>query len=247
MSAYEQKLDDFAKGKTFRRLSQPIRDQADTFCDACGSNQPRMLYGLKEKQSDRYFFVGANCLTELLKRCAVQRRYSKESARAAYDDEMESRAQDSSGVSPLEGDNTMELGTEGTQSLPLYSDVRDPTPIDWQFIPTILIHEVGGHYRVLVSLVSRQGTPYASGCVEGVSDYEISHMQQDGGVLLQQTKVINSPALADSISKAWIQAIAQMSLVSEVPQGLQDLAPLSISGINNNLVNGRIKRDHAGS
>ena len=102
MSGYEHKLDDFARGKTFRRLSQPIRDRADTFCDACGSNQPRILYGLKEKQSDRYFFVEANCLTELLKRCAIQRRYSKESARAAYDAEMERRAQDSHVAVPPE-------------------------------------------------------------------------------------------------------------------------------------------------
>ena len=111
----------------------------------------------------------------------------------------------------------------------------------------ILIHEAGGHYRVLVSLVSKQGTRYASGFVEGVLDDEINHTRQDGGVLLQRTNVINSPALAESISKAWIQAKTQMSLVSEVPQGLQDLAPLSISGISNNLVNGRIKRDHAGN
>lgn len=247
MSGYEQKLDDFARSKTFRRLSQPIRDRADTFCDACGSNQPRILYGLKEKHSGRYFFIGANCLTELLKRCSVQRRYSKESARAAYDVEMERRAQDSSAISPPEGDTTSQVGVVETLSPPLANKVQDPTPDQWPLIPTIVIHEARDRYRVLVCLFSKHGTPYASGYVEGVLDDEISHRRLEGGVPLQRTNVINSPALAESISKAWNQAKAQMSQMPEFPQGPQDLAPLSISGVNENLVNGLNKRDRAGS
>ena len=247
MSGYEQKLDDFARGKTFRRLSQPIRDRADTFCDACGSNQPRILYGLKEKQSGRYFFVGANCLTELLKRCSVQRRYSKESARAAYDVELEHRAQDSSVIGPPEDDTTSQVGVVEALSPPLAAKVQDPTPDQWPLIPTIGFHEAGGRYRVLVSLVSKHGTPYASGYVEGVLDDEISHRWLEGGVLLERTTAISSLGLAESISRAWNQAKAQMSQMSEFPQSPQDLAPLSISGANENLVNGLTKRAHSDS
>lgn len=239
MSGYEQKLDDFARGKIFRRLSQPIRDRADTFCDACGSNQPRILYGLKEKQSDRYFFVGANCLTELLKRCSIQRRYSKESARAAYDVEMERRAQESRTISSPDSNTTSQEGLVETVPPPPAVNVQDSTPDNWQLIPTIVIHETGDRYRVLVTLVPNHGTPWTSGGVEGALDDEISHRRLEGGVLLERITAVSYSALAESISRAWHQAKAQMSLMSEFPQGLQDLAHLSISGANNNLVNGR--------
>lgn len=47
--SYEKKLDEFVEGKTFSRLPRPVRDRADAWCDACGSLEPRLLFGLKEE------------------------------------------------------------------------------------------------------------------------------------------------------------------------------------------------------
>ncbi len=201
MSVYEQKLDDFARGKTFRRLSNPIRDRADTFCDACGSSQPRILYGLKEKQSGRYFFVGANCLTELLKRCSVQRRYLKESGRAAYDTEMERRAQDSRVTDPPESDSIIQEGIDRAPPLPTSAKAYD---------------EANGRYRVFVSIVSDDGL-WASGYVERKVDDKVIHIPLNGGVLLERTPAISSPDLADSISRAWEQAKSQFERIQLDP------------------------------
>ena len=216
MSVYEQKLDDFARAKTFRRLSNPIRDRADTFCDACGSNLPRILYGLKEKQSGRYFFVGANCLTELLKRCSVQRRYLKESGRTVYDTEMERRAQDYSITDPPKGDSIVQGGVDKALPLPTSAEAYYATPNQRPFIPTVVIQEANGHYRVFVSFVSDHGD-WASGYVERKVDNKVSHIPLNGGVLLERTPAISSPDLADSISRAWEQAKSQFERIQLDP------------------------------
>ena len=99
---YEQKLSQFADGKSLLRLSRPVRDRADAVCDACGSSLPRILYALKDTDSERYYFVGDTCLKELVKRGAVVRRYGRESGPQAYEVEMELRAKNHDLVTPEE-------------------------------------------------------------------------------------------------------------------------------------------------
>ena len=89
----EQRLSEFAEEKRLLRLPRPVRDRADACCDACGSTQPRILYGLKDPDSGRYYFVGNTCLKELVKRGAVLRRFGNESGRVAYEAEMGRRTQ----------------------------------------------------------------------------------------------------------------------------------------------------------
>ena len=94
MLTYEQRLAGFGHGKRLLRLSRPVRDRADAFCDACGSSQPRTLYTLKDLESERYYFVGQTCLTKLAKSGAVLRRYGRESGQQVYESEMELRTQE---------------------------------------------------------------------------------------------------------------------------------------------------------
>ena len=100
MGQYQQRLDEFARGKELVRLSRPVRDRADSFCDACGSNQPRVLFALKETGSDRCYFVGRSCLQELARRGAILRRFGKERGQVAYEEEMRRRAQESENSKP---------------------------------------------------------------------------------------------------------------------------------------------------
>jgi len=89
--SYEEKLDEFVEGKAFSRLPRPVRDRADAWCDACGSLEPRLLFGLKEDGTDRYFFVGAECLREISQRGVVRRAFRRENINAAFGEEMARR------------------------------------------------------------------------------------------------------------------------------------------------------------
>ena len=93
MATYEQKLSDFGGDKRLLRLPRPVRDRANASCDVCGSAQPRMLCGLKDPDSGRYYFVGNTCLKGLVKQGVVLKRFDRESGQVAYEAEMERRIQ----------------------------------------------------------------------------------------------------------------------------------------------------------
>ena len=89
--SYETKLQQFVDGRTFIRLTKPIRNHADMYCDACGSLEPRNLYGLKEQDSERYFFVGSECLKWICQHGGVERRFCRENGLKAFEREIERR------------------------------------------------------------------------------------------------------------------------------------------------------------
>jgi hypothetical protein len=89
---YEIRLIAFAEGKHLARLSRVVKERG--VCDACGSTLPRVLFGLRETVSGRYYFLGQNCLAWLLEQRLVARARYRESAEVAYRREMELRGQD---------------------------------------------------------------------------------------------------------------------------------------------------------
>jgi hypothetical protein len=100
MSGYEERLAAFAGDQRFARMSQPVRNRADAWCDACGSVQARLLFGLKAEQGGEVYFVGQNCLQALSERGAIVRRFSRESAAQAYAARCDSRAAPTDGAKP---------------------------------------------------------------------------------------------------------------------------------------------------
>lgn len=90
--SYEERLRGFADGKRLGRLSRAVRDAADAVCDACGSELPRTLFGLKDTVSGRFYFVGQSCLAWLLDNGLVARARYRQSAETAYRQEMERRS-----------------------------------------------------------------------------------------------------------------------------------------------------------
>jgi hypothetical protein len=84
MSRYAERLDAFAHGRRFARMSRPVRNRADSWCDACGSVQARVLFGVQEEQTKAVYFVGEHCLQELAQRGAIVRRFLRLSAEEAY-------------------------------------------------------------------------------------------------------------------------------------------------------------------
>ncbi len=84
MPSYHQRLTEFSEKKRLQRLPDSLRDPSNPFCDACGSTLPRTLYVVKDLETARSYFLGDNCLNELMKRGAVSRRFARESGEEAY-------------------------------------------------------------------------------------------------------------------------------------------------------------------
>jgi hypothetical protein len=139
---YEKKLGEFVEGKTFSRLSLPLRNRADAWCDACGSLEPRLLFGLREEATERCFFVGAECLREIGRRGLVRRGFCHESPEAAFVQEMARRR--------LEERGTADTG-QPVCEVPQYTTINgyaDLVPIQ----PQVYFFEAAESYIALVQI-----------------------------------------------------------------------------------------------
>ncbi len=166
MSSYQERIEEFANNREFKRLTRPLRDRADAICDACGSPQPRTLYGLKDVAAGRYYFVGHSCLGELSKLGVVLRSFCIDAIGQAYEREQELRAQDSgaseevlSGAMP-DPDRVTEDGSANRTQEPERRQETNP------FTLTALIREVDGKYQAYVFAVSPDGLPCGWGWAE---------------------------------------------------------------------------------
>ena len=90
-SGYEAALQEFARGKRLARLARFVRARPGDRCDACGSTLPRLLFGLKDAQTERCYFVGQNCLRWLIEAGLVARARFRHNSETAYEREMKLR------------------------------------------------------------------------------------------------------------------------------------------------------------
>ncbi len=220
MRTYEEKLAAFARGKRLLRLARPIRDRADALCDACGSTQPRTLYTLKDRESDRYYFVGDTCLKELVKRGAILKPFGKESGQAAYEAEMQLRAQELKERTAIE---TIRAGIqEATQEgEPLAADARSASARGVSFLlPAVLIIEAPERYQAFVSILSAQGTPCSWGYAQESRYEEIWRRGGEGGLVLEKVKEERLDAPSRCLTQAWEEARSRLEgseLVTPLP------------------------------
>ena len=210
MSAYEYKLAEFAREKKLVRMSRPIRDRADVLCDACGSTQPRILYALKDTGSNRYYFVGGNCLQELVRRGAVLRRFSKESGQVAYSAEMQRRAEEA-GKSGIPTKTT-----EGSTSA-VDTKSRALVPNGSSLCPAILIKQAVDQYLAVVTFSTPEGMVCGIGLAQEPRYEDIWQRQPDGGVALEKAEKEQSDAVARSVKAAWQLAHLQLEDSGIVP------------------------------
>ncbi len=194
-STYEERLRTFAEGKRLGRLAKAVRDPEDGLCDACGSTLPRTLFGLRETESDRHYFVGQNCLAWLLETGLVARTRYRQSAEVAYRREMEIRRYGSS-VSTDEPSP----GTSDQGDLPRRrNDLRN-------LRRTSLITETESHYEALVRL--KDGRRRVSGRAQEPR-WGQGWARHDGGVvLLERIPRAKRSAVVICLLKAYRKARA---------------------------------------
>lgn len=145
----------FAQDKKFLRISRPIRGRADGLCDACGSTQPRTLYGLTDLATGRHSFVGDSCLKELVKQGAILRRFGKESGKQAYEEEMQLRAGPTDHSSdPVDGLGDGSDYVDDSASKPVACGSNGTVPTDAGTISSrVFIVENPEHYQCFVVLI----------------------------------------------------------------------------------------------
>ena len=189
MPDYQQRLNEFAQGKRLIRLSRPVRDRADCFCDACGSPQPRILYALKRELGDCYYFVGQRCLRELTQRGIVLRAFSRESGNSAFREEMRRRIQETEQERIASKTN----GIQGEKP-PKWAEAIGPKPQphpardEQNLAPAFLIIQGTDYYYAWVSFVSAEGITGAWGYAKEARYEEVWQRRWEGGVILEKAR-----------------------------------------------------------
>ena len=190
MVRYEEKIVRFARDKQFLRLSKPVRGCADAVCDACGSTQPRTLYGLTDVESKRHYFVGDSCLKELVKQGAILRRFGKESGKQAYEDEMKLRAGPTDhSFGPEDGLGDGSGDVDGGVFKPFPFGSTGPVPTDGATISSqVLMFETQAHYQCFVVLICGGAGRTAFGMAYVAKYEEVWQAGGASGLVLQNLK-----------------------------------------------------------
>ena len=211
MSSYEQKIADFADGKTLVRLSRSVRDRADSSCDACGSAEPRTLYGLCEQQSGRFYFVGKNCLKELVRSHVILRRFGRTSAQAAYEKEMGSRAEEETDGTHL-GSAKAAPEAVGQQSQDSGQDeISRNESVASQLLPAVLVIDSADRYEALACLLTSGGAVASSGRAAEPRYEAAWRRQKDGALLLDRVERDPGDALRLAVIQAWREACSNLT------------------------------------
>ena len=206
MPTYEEKLDAFAHGRRLLRLPRPIRDRADAFCDACGSTQPRTLYALKGLHSMRHFFVGDTCLRELAKRGVILKRFAKESGQAAYEPEMQLRAEETKECLDPEGDRD-DISKAANEQGSLPEDGPSTVASEAQRVfPAVLMIQHPDHYGAFVSVPSAQGRNCSWAYAEEGRWEERWRRGGERGLVLERVREERSEAVSLCLARAWKEA-----------------------------------------
>lgn len=211
MPTYEQRLDEFAEGKRLVGLSKPVRDRADAKCDACGSIQPRTLYGQRDEDSGRYYFVGHNCLKELVKRGAILRRFGRESGPAAYARERDLRAQELSEERTRDGADSKLLTATSQKSDVTNNPLQMPESEGSVTLPVVLVIETSGHIEAFVCNFTSVGALCSWGYAQEARYEEVWGRVGEKGMILERVKQERTDALDLCVSKAWNSASALLS------------------------------------
>ena len=246
MPTYEEKLDAFAREKRLLHLPRPTRDRADAFCDACGSTQPRTLYALKDLHSRRHFFAGDICLKELAKRGAILRRFAKESGQAAYEVEMQLRAEETNETPAPLGDRAG-IRKAGTEQGSLPEDGPSTVASEAQTVfPAVLMIQYPDHYGAFVSVPSAQGGSFSWAYVEEGRWEERWRRGGERGMVLEKVREERPEAASLCLAGAWKKAHdhLQASNPQGLPDSLQVLLNLAAEGYNGNYAVPALRSGH---
>jgi len=225
--SYQDKLDNFSRGKSFVKLRGGVPNSRSEPCEACGSGQPGTLYGIRELLTGLDHFVGYNCLRELMRKKAVLQGRVRETTEEAF-----SRAQKSSNGQFGQGHNGKPAGEINTQphpaegkaasSLPTLSErTRHALPPDVPVIatPTLVVWETEDAFRAAVQVNGQNSVTGVWGAAEQPKWRQLLTLQPDNGFLLIKQEHHDRAALARCVRLATQNAYLTLQSQQAKPRG----------------------------
>ena len=211
---YDDKLENFSRGKSFLKLRGGVANSTGELCEACGSGQPGTLFGIRELVTGLDHFVGYNCLRELMHRKVVLQSRVRETSEQAF-----ARAQkgkESSGNGRLGQGQEEKLAGNGNaltrkpnegeiSSLPMLGEgTRHALPPDLPVIatPTLVVWETEDTFRAAVQVLGQDGLASVWGAAEQPKWRQVLKVQPDNGFLLTREERYDRAALARCVRLA---------------------------------------------
>jgi hypothetical protein len=211
---YQDKLDNFSRGRSFLKLRGGVGNSTGELCEACGSGQPGTLFGIRELVTGLDHFVGYNCLRELIHRKAVLQSRVKETSEQAF-----ARAQkgkENNGNGRIDQGQEGKLAGNGNASPPgpnegeisslppLGEGTRHALPADLPVIatPTLVVWETEDTFRAAVQVLGQDGLAGVWGAAEQPKWREVLKAQPENGFLLTREERYDRAALARCVRLA---------------------------------------------
>jgi len=212
--SYQDKLENFSRGKSFVKLRGGVRNATAELCEACGSGQPGTLFGIRELLTGLEHFVGYNCLRELMRKKVVLQGRVRETTEDAFGraqriKERSGNGQFSQGQAGEPADESpipsQQAEREATPCLPTLADgPRHALPMDVPVIttPTLVVWETEGAFRAAVQVNGQNGLAGVWGAAEQPKWRQLLTLQPDNGFLLTKEEQYDRTALARCVRLA---------------------------------------------
>jgi hypothetical protein len=239
---YDDKLENFSRGKSFLKLRGGVGNSTGELCEACGSGQPGTLFGIRELLTGLDHFVGYSCLRELMRRKAVLQsrvRETSEQAFARTQQGMESSAngrlgQGQEGKLAGNGDAPPREPNEGETGLPMLGEgTHHALPADLPVIatPTLVVWETEDTFRAAVQVLGQDGLASVWGAAERPKWREVLTLRPENGFLLSREERYDRTALARCVRLATQNAYLTLQSGLAEPSGNGGGTPAA-EGIN---------------
>jgi hypothetical protein len=211
---YEDKLENFSRGRSFLKLRGGVTNSTGQLCEACGSGQPGTLFGIRELVTGLDHFVGYNCLRELIHRKVVLQSRVRETSEEAFARAQKSK--ESSGNGRLGQGQEKKLAGNGnalprrpnegeTPSLPMLGEgTRHALTADLPVIatPTLVVWETEDAFRAAVQVLGQDGLASVWGAAEQPKWRQVLKAQPENGLLLTREERYDRAALARCVRLA---------------------------------------------
>ena len=212
--SYQDKLDNFAWGKSFVKLRGGVRNSKGAFCEACGSGQPGTLFAIRELLTGLDYFVGYNRLRELMRKKAVLQGGVTETTEEAFHRAQKNNERTGSGESgqaqtAMAGGERNVRGQPGEREAPskvtrTSQETRHALPPDVRVVatPTLVVWETEGAFRAAVQVNGQNSSVGVWGAAEQPKWRQPLILQSANGLLLTKEEQYDRVALARCVRLA---------------------------------------------
>ena len=237
---YDDKLENFSRGKSFLKLRGGVPNSTGELCEACGSGQPGTLFGIRELVTGLDHFVGYNCLRELMHRKVVLQSRVRETSEQAF--ARAHRGKESSGNGRFGQGQEGKLAGVGNapppesndgeiSSLPMLGEgTRHALPPDLPVIatPTLVVWETEDTFRAAVQVLGQDGLAGVWGAAEQSKWRQVLKVQPESGFLLTREERYDRAALARCVRLATQNAYLTLQSGLAEPEDRDSKAPAAV-------------------